>query len=375
VPTLLSAEQVAHDLAIRDLTDPSEGEHALQLLIDAATAALRSVWGCAVRTVRGPRIVSLADNYDQLRFPPAAVTRDARYTRYVDNDHMLRSHSSAMIPPALRTLADDHCDDVLLVCPGITYRRDAIDRLHTGTPHQLDLWRISTQQLSDDDMDLMIEILTNTLAPGLPYRCEAREHPYTLSGRQVDVLANGEWIEVWECGLAHPGVLSSSGLAGYSGLALGMGLDRLLMLRKQIPDIRLLRSTDPRVLSQMLDLATYRPVSRLPSIRRDLSVAVDEHDSAEDIGDRVRDELGDDATVVEEVTVLSESAHSALPTAAIERLGMTEGQKNMLVSVVIRPLERTLSDDEANHIRDRIYNAIHQGSRHQWATAAASDKK
>jgi phenylalanyl-tRNA synthetase alpha chain len=370
VQTLLTAEQVAHDLAIRDLTDPSEGEHALQLLIDDATAALRSLWGCAVRTARGPRIVSLPDNYDRLRFPRAAITRDARYTRYVDSVHMLRSHSSAMIPPALRTLADDQCDDVLLVCPGITYRRDAIDRLHTGTPHQLDLWRIATQQLGDDDMDLMIEILTTTLAPGLPYRCEVREHPYTLSGRQVDVLADGEWIEVWECGLAHPGVLSSSGLAGYSGLALGMGLDRLLMLRKHIPDIRLLRSNEPRVVSQMLDLATYRPVSKLPSIRRDLSVAVDCHDSAEDIGDRVRDELGDDANVVEEVTVLSESAHSALPRAAIERLGMSEGQKNMLVSIVIRPLERTLSDGEANHIRDRIYDAIHQGSNHQWATAS-----
>jgi phenylalanyl-tRNA synthetase alpha chain len=369
VPTLLTAAQVAHDLAMRDLTDPSEGEHALQLLIDDATAALRSSWGCAVRTARGPRIVSLADNYDQLRFPPEAITRDARYTRYVDNDHMLRSHSSAMIPPALRALADDQCSDVLLVCPGITYRRDAIDRLHTGTPHQLDLWRVTAQQMGDDDMDLMIEILSTTLAPGLPYRCEAREHPYTLSGRQVDVLADGEWIEVWECGLAHPGVLSSCGLAGYSGLALGMGLDRLLMLRKHIPDIRLLRSKEPRVVSQMRDLAKYRPVSKLPSIRRDLSVAVDENDSAEDIGDRVRDELGHQANVVEEVTVLSESAHSALPRAAIERLGMSEGQKNMLVSIVIRPLERTLSDGDANHIRDRIYDAIHQGSNHQWATA------
>ena len=68
--------------------------------------------------------------------------------------------------------------------------------------------------------------------------------------------------------------------------------------------------------------------------------------------------------------ILSESAHSALPKAAIERLGMSEGQKNMLVSIVIRPLERTLNDGEANHIRDRIYDAIHQGSNHQWATAA-----
>ncbi len=367
MPTTLTPDQLAHDLAIRDLTDPSEGDHALQLLIDNAKAALTASWRCTVRTARGPRVVSLADNYDCLRFPPAAVTRDARYTRYVDHDHMLRSHSSAMIPPALRALAGEQCDDVLLVCPGITYRRDAIDRLHTGTPHQLDLWRISTDQLGNADMDLMIEILTSTLAPGLPYRCEAREHPYTLSGRQVDVLADGAWIEVWECGLAHPDVLNVAGLVGYSGLALGMGLDRLLMLNKHIPDIRLLRSDDRRVTAQMLDLAPYRPVSNLPSIRRDLSVAVDAHDSAEDIGDRIRNELGDEVDVVEEVTVLSETAHAELPTTAVERLGMTDGQKNMLLRIIIRPLERTLSDDDANCIRDRIYDAIHQGSNHQWA--------
>jgi phenylalanyl-tRNA synthetase alpha chain len=153
-----------------------------------------------------------------------------------------------------------------------------------------------------------------------------------------------------------------------------MGLDRLLMLRKHIPDIRILRSRDPRVVSQMIDLTQYRPVSNLPSIRRDLSVAVDQHDSAEDIGDRIRDELGDDADVVEKVTVLSETAHSELPRAAIERLGMTQGQKNLLVSIIIRPLERTLSDDDANRIRDRIYDAIHQGSNHQWATPSGSPK-
>lgn len=374
MPTTLTSDQLAHDLAIRDLTDPLEGDHALQLLIDSAMTALRSTWGCAVHTARGPRIVPFADNYDRLRFPASAVTRDARYTRYVDNQHMLRSHSSAMIPPALRTLADHPRHDVLLVCPGITYRRDAIDRLHTGTPHQLDLWRISTQRLDDEDMDLMIEILAATLAPDLPHRCEAREHPYTLNGRQIDVLADDEWIEVWECGVAHPEVLSSAGLSGYSGLALGMGLDRLLMLRKQIPDIRLLRSSDSRVVSQMLDLTPYRPVSNLPSVRRDLSVAVDAHDSAEDIGDRVRDELGDDADLIEQVTVLSETAHSELHRAAIERLGMSKGQKNLLVSVIIRPLERTLSDEDANHIRDRIYDAIHQGSNHLWATPSGPPK-
>jgi hypothetical protein len=78
-----------------------------------------------------------------------------------------------------------------------------------------------------------------------------------------------------------------------------MGLDRLLMLRKQVPDIRLLRSADPRVAGQMA-----RP-----------------------------------------------------------------GQRNRLVRVVLRHLERTLTDDEANALRDRVYAAVHQGTRHQWALA------
>lgn len=367
MPTTLTPEQVAHDLAIRDLTDPLEGPHALQLIVNNAVVALHVAWGCPIRFARGPRIVPLADNYDRLRFPAASVARDARYTRYVDDSHMLRSHSSAMIPPALRGLAHEPCDDVLLVCPGITYRRDALDRLHTGTPHQVDLWRISKQDLGDADIDVMIEALTRTLVPGLPFRCEPRVHPYTLSGRQVDVLANGEWIEVAECGVAHPEVLRGEGLGGCSGLALGMGLDRVLMLRKHIFDIRLLRSGDPRVSSQMLDLSPYRPVSNLPSIRRDLSVAVDAHDTAEDIGDRVRDALGEDADAIEEVAVLTETGHAALPSAAVDRLGMTADQKNLLVCIVIRPLTRTLNDGEANRIRNRAYVAIHQGSNHQWA--------
>jgi len=74
-----------------------------------------------------------------------------------------------------------------------------------------------------------------------------------------------------------------------------MGLDRLLMLAKRIPDIRLLRSGDPRVAGQMLDLAPYRPVSSMPAITPDLSIAVADDDDEETLGDRIRDALGADA--------------------------------------------------------------------------------
>jgi phenylalanyl-tRNA synthetase alpha chain len=364
----LTDSQVVRDLDIRDLTDPGSGPHAIQMLVDCAVDALESLWNCEVRWCRGDRIVSVSDNYDNLGFDPADVTRDARYTRYVDDHRMFRSHSSAMVPPALRRLGEARADDVLLVCPGIVFRRDAIDRLHTGTPHQLDLWRISRRPMTDADMDQMISALAGAMVPGADYRSEARVHPYTLNGRQVDIDHSGEWVEVWECGLAHPAVLAKAGLdTSWSGLALGMGLDRLLMLAKNVPDIRALRSTDPRIESQMLDLEPYRTASSMPAVTRDLSIAVDENDVSEDLGDRVRDALGDDARSVEEVSVLSETQLSDLPAAAITRLGARADQKNVLVRVVLRDLERTLTDEDANAMRDDIYAALHQGDAYEWA--------
>jgi phenylalanyl-tRNA synthetase alpha chain len=361
VPTYLTTEQLARDLALPDLTEPDAGPHAIQTIVGLAADAPVAAWGCPARPSPGPRVVPLADNYDNLGFTADAASRDARYTRYVDGQRMLRSHSSAMVPAALRALAVDRVDDVLLVCPGIVYRRDAIDRLHTGTPHQLDLWRISRRPLTNADMDQMIALLADALAPGRPWRAEPRVHPYTVDGRQVDVAQDREWVEVWECGLAHPEVLARAGLDGWHGLALGMGLDRLLMLRKRIPDIRLLRSLDPRVGSQMVDLEPYRAVSAMPPVVRDLSVAVDAGDDVEQLGDRVRDALGDGATAVEEVAVLSETAYDDLPASAIARMGMDRRHKNLLVRVVLRHLERTLTDAEANALRDRIYRAVHVG--------------
>src|SRR6266702_6991756 len=104
---------------------------------------------------------------------------------------------------------------------------------------------------------------------------------------------------------------------------MGIGLDRMLMLRKGIDDIRALRSTDPRIHRQMLDLAPYRAVSAQPAIQRDVSIAVNAALTAEELGDRVRSALGEDCKNIEEIAVVSESPYRELSNGARHRLGMS----------------------------------------------------
>jgi len=369
---LLGADELSRALCLRDLTDPARGPHAMQALLGAVLDALGPRWGCRLIERRGGPVVPVADNYDRLLYPAESAARDARYTRYVSEDEVLRSQTSAMVPGALRELASGPAGDgadLLLACPGLVYRRDCIDRLHVGEPHQVDLWRLRPSPgLGEGDLGTMIERAVAAALPGRRLRVTEAWHPYTKAGLQVDVETEDGWVEVGEGGLAHPGVLERAGLGGWSGLALGLGLDRLLMLRKGIDDIRLLRSADPRVAGQLLDLSPYRPVSSMPPVRRDLSIATGAEVSAEELGDGVRAALGARASSVESVEVLSETPGSALPAAAVERLGLGPGQKNVLLRLVLRDLEKTLTNDEANRLRDEVYGALHRGTRHEWAS-------
>ncbi|GAA5210774.1 hypothetical protein [Microbacterium kyungheense] len=133
------------------------------------------------------------------------------------------------------------------------------------------------------------------------------------------------------------------------------------MLRKGIPDIRYLRAEDPRIASQMLTLDPWQHVSPLPATRRDISVVLDAAEDEETLGDRIRTALGDEADVIESVEMLGRTAHEDLPDAARARLGTQEGQVNLLLRIVLRPIDRTLTSDQANGIRNAIYRAVHEG--------------
>ena len=361
----LSPSDLHRALTLRDLSNPAQGPHAMQILLGRVVSALTTAWASTTTTVRNPPLVAVRDNYDRLGFNAEDITRDARYTRYTSPTTMLRSHTSADIPHTLEGYrACPGPVDELIVIPGLVYRRDVVDRTHVGEPHQVDLWRLrSTPETTDTDLDQMIALLVEAVLPGARYRTVASAHAYTEGGRQIDVRHDGDWMEIGECGRIHPGVLTGAGLdpSQWSGLALGMGLDRALMLRKGIPDIRYLRAAEPRIAAQMQDLDTWRPVSMLPAITRDISVVVDADTDDDNIGDTVRSALGDRVEDIESISVLSRTDYDALPVRAQQRLGITPGQVNCLVRLTLRPLARTLTDAEANAIRNDVYLALHKG--------------
>ena len=375
--TYLSLTQLNAALSLRDLSDPDAGPHAMQLLLADVVAALERLWGVPSRTHRLNPLVATADNYDRLGYSPDDVTRDSRYSRHVSPTVMLRSHTSAGIPALLDPLRGELGRyDELQVLPGLVYRRDAIDRTHVGAPHQVDLWRLKARGLlGPADLDAMMAAVVEAVLPASEYpdvqwQATPARHSYTAAGRQLDVLVTlpdgrREWLELAECGLVAAPVLRGSGLdpRRWAGLALGMGLDRALMLRKGITDIRLLRSARPEIQAQLLDLAPYRPVSAMPEIRRDLSLVLDSGDDAdvELLGDLARTVLGPDADVLAALEVLAVTTTAELPPAAVERLRMRAGQANVLLRLVLQPLDRTLTDREANALRDRVYLALHRG--------------
>ena len=121
----------------------------------------------------------------------------------------------------------------------------------------------------------------------------------------------------------------------------------------------------------MLDLERYSPVSALPPVKRDISIAAALDVGAEELGDRVRQALGEEADWLESVEVIGETPASELPPQALARIGMSTEQKNLLVRLVIRHPVKTLTDAEANLLRDRVYAAVHEGSVWQWAAQEA----
>lgn len=357
-------------LAIPDLTEGKQ-QHAISLLYERVAEYMHQAHEKSdVRVYRKDPIVTVTNNYDNLLIASDNISRSSTYTHYVDNEHILRTHTTAQIPAILRELAATRNDwnDVVILLPGLAYRRDVTDKKHVGQVHMLEMWRIvktgKDKPIVKDDLLDVVKGVANTAAPNWKLRIIDSPHPYTKQGIEVNAVLGERDIEILECGLINDQILANAGLdpQEYSGWALGMGLDRLVMTLKDIPDVRYLRSTNPKIAAQMKDLEKYHEVSSQPAIQRDMSYSVPANYVEEDINEDIREALGDKQNILESVEILSETAYKDLPQKIQERLGISSGQKNVLVRITLRHLERTLENKEANQIYDDIYKKINHGS-------------
>jgi phenylalanyl-tRNA synthetase alpha chain len=364
---VMSPERLAASLAVPDLTDPKNGTHAINLVVQKVRQALEDAYaGIPVEEIRIDPIVSVKENFDDLLFPEDNLGRLSRYTRYVASDKVLRTHTSAAIPGWLKKVARDGINDAIVVVPGMCYRRDIVDKTHCGEPHQMDVWRVRRGNPRFGRLDLihLIETILNSVVPEYKYRANEVKHPYTINGLEVEVLVNGNWLEVLECGEAHPVVLDNAGLnpQEYSGLALGMGLDRLVMIIKDIDDIRVLRSNDPRIKRQMVNLDKFTKVSNQPATKRVLSYSASADKTEEDVCEEIRDELGSEASYIEEIQY-SEIPYEQLLAKARENLGIRPDQKNIVVTLIFRSPEGSLKRTMVNEWMQRLYPKLNEGDK------------
>jgi len=367
---VLSRERLIEALSVRDLTE--EGSlNAVNVIKDDVVENLSEVGFSNVTVYRQDPIVSVEDNFDILRFPEDNAGRSSRYTRYVDADHVLRTHTSAMVPSALRSLAEvglEPDEEVTIVMPGLCFRRDVTDKEHLGVFHQMDVWIIKKNGTSgpfaQEDLLRLADAVYNAANPDGERIIHEADHPYTVNGIEAYSEFNEGTLEIFEAGLAHPEVLERCGLNPneYSGLALGMGLDRLVMARKNMPDIRFIRSENSEIASQMTNLEPFNEVSNQPPIIRDISYVVDQDVSLEDVSDQLQVAFGEHAYLIESVEIKSVATYDELPENVRERLGMTPDKVNVLVNFTVRHPDRTLTKKEVNQISAEAYSKLHRGS-------------
>jgi phenylalanyl-tRNA synthetase alpha chain len=358
-------------LSVTDLTEPTPDgmeRNIVGKVFDSLMKGLDNANFPNIQVIRGNPIVSVEDNFNSLLFTPGNPGRSSTYTRYPDSNHVLRTHTSALIPSTFRELAKHPIDTISLVLPGLAYRRDVIDPRHLDVFHQIDVWTLQKNEthgrVTRKELLALGKVVFDAACPGAEMIVYEAKHPYTVDGIEVYAKVDGKEIEVFEAGLIHPTVMSDSGIDPdvYSGLALGMGVERLIMARKNLPDIRLIRSADPRVVSQMTNLEKFKQVSNQPAMNRDMSYCVDKDDTEEDICENIKKVFGENADLLEEVKILSRTSYDNLEPIAKQRLGATQNQDNVLVRITLRHPDKTLTKQESAKLYDEAYPMLHKGN-------------
>ena len=197
----------------------------------------------------GPEIEQDLYNFQKLLIDKDHPARDSQDTYYITPDLLLRTHTSSM---QIRFL-EAHKPPVRVLFPGRVYRRDQIDSTHLPAFYQLEGLLVDKGAKMTDLLGVIDFFCKSFFGPKIKTRVYGHYFPYTEPSIEVEVLhKSGRWLEILGAGCVHPQVLRNAKVDSkqFKGWAFGMGLDRIVMIKYGINDIRALYSGDLRFLNQ-----------------------------------------------------------------------------------------------------------------------------
>jgi len=304
--------------------------------------------------IKTPEIVPSDICFDLFNFPIDHPARSKSDTYYVDDKHILRTHTTIMWYYYLNSeIIKEKIKNKLsmgALSYGKVYRKDEIDRNHMNVFHQIDGWYLSLKSKEiitiDDLKSVLTEIAQAIFGKEIKFRFNIDKFPYTDPSCEMEIEVDGRWVEVLGSGIVHPDVLRNLGVDPnkYNGWAFGFGLERLAIISMSLPDIRLLWSNNPKIKKQFRLGNKYVPVSKYPSITRDISFVVDNNFIPNDYFDLIRDMGGD---LVEEVKLIDKYED-------VKKFG--EGKISYTYRIVYQSNDKTLISSEVDEIQKKIYH-------------------
>ncbi len=205
----------------------------------------------------GPEIETEEMNFTKLNIPPDHPARDMQDTFWVsqlDRTVLRTQTSSVQIHYML-----DHKPPFRMICTGKVYRKDS-DATHSPMFHQIEGLMIGKDVSLADMKGVMETAIRELIHPKAQFRWRTGFFPFVEPGLEVDVrwqddeheTKEGRWLEIVGCGMVHPNVLKNVGIdpEQWQGFAFGFGVERMIMIRDRIPDLRLFFQGDTRFLAQ-----------------------------------------------------------------------------------------------------------------------------
>ena len=187
--------------------------------------------------IDGPEIESEEFNFDMLNIKKSHPARQMHDTFYVENkSHVLRTHTS---PVQIRSMLESK-PPLAFSSAGKVYRKDD-DATHLPMFHQVEGIYVDKNVTFANLKDLIHRILHNLFGKDIEIRFRPSYFPFTEPSAEVDILSeNGKWLEILGCGIVNPIVLDNCKIdsTSYSGLAFGLGVERIAMLKYGVNDIR-----------------------------------------------------------------------------------------------------------------------------------------